>query len=63
MYQEADQREERSSQERETSQADEAGSEGSRDVVNVSNKGGADQGGESEHEHADAEWDGDVIRE
>ena len=61
--QEADQREERGPQERETSQGDEARSEGSRDVVNISNKGGTDQRGESEHEHADAKGDGDVSRE
>ena len=63
VYQEADQREEGGSQERETPHGDEARSEGPRDVVNVTNKGRADQGGESEHEHADAEGDGDVSRE
>ena len=61
VKQEADQREEGGSQERETSYGDEARLEGSCHVVNVTNKGRADERGESEHEHADAERDGNVI--
>ena len=63
VKQEADQREEGGSQERETSYGDEARLEGSCHVVNVTNKGRADERGESEHEHADTKGDGDVSRE